>query len=214
MNLNKLSEQPKIPMLRTPVFRDIKIAGHTVRVHKPKARQAIIVATKLFETYGEQVLQFVATPKKELEEAGAIDEAEAEEVDMLKSFVTGGLMPQVMARLKSAGQELGPEHMFWYFENMLVGNVQLGEHIFASLDEFDQAEFGFQEIIQVFWVAVEICIYPTSDDPNTGDGKSGDKSERPAPAPSASQRTAPQGERRPVATSKAGHSAPILRPPG
>lgn len=214
MQLSKLNEQPKIPMLRTPVFRDIEIAGHTVRVHKPKARQAAIVATRLFETFGEQVLRFVATPREDLLEAGAIDEDEAKDVDMLKSFVTGGLMPQVMDRLKKAGEDLGPEHIVWYLENMLVGNVQLEKHVFASLDEFDQAGFGFQELIQVFWAAIELCIYPTSDDPDTGDGKSGAKSEGTAPAQPASQRTVPQGEKRPVAISKAGQSAPTLQPPG
>ena len=204
MQLDKINELPKIPMLRTPVFRDIEIAGKTVRVHKARARQAAVVATRLLESYGETLLSVFASPDSDLATIAGDGESVSDSA-MLKSLLAGGFMPQISGRLRELGLEQGPDHMLWYIQQLLFSNVELEGYLFKDLDEFDAAGFGFEELLRIFWIAVELCIYPTSDDPATADGSSQSKPAEPNPEPQKARR----GRKRSVAKSKAGQSVPM-----
>jgi hypothetical protein len=205
MKVDNIQNLPKIPMLRTPVIVGMDIAGHKVFVHKPKARQAAIVATRLMESFGETMLAIFASPAEDLEAAGVVGDSELERGEsMLKNFLAGGMMPRVAARLRELEETQGPDHLAWYFENLLVGNVELDGYVFRSLDEFDQAQFSIRELMEVLWKAVELCIYPTSGDPSIGAGKS-EAQPRQATQQEPGQ-AARHGKKRKGGTSKGGQS--------
>jgi len=198
MNVSNINNLQKIPMLRTPVFRDIEVAGQTVRVYKPKARQAVIVATRLAESFGETILRVFASPDEDVEVVGSKLSA-----DGLKNILAAGMMPEAIKRLRELGIELGADHMFWYFEQLLAGNVELMGCRLESIDDFDEAQFGFEELIRVLWCAIELAIYPTSGDPSTASGSS-------APGPAEENKAQTQPVPRPdVAMSKGGQSVPM-----
>lgn len=171
MNIENINNLPPIPMLRTPVFRDLEIAGHTVIVHKPKARQAACVAVRLAESFGETLLRVFASPSEDLKVIFD-DDSNLAPAAIFKSILAAGVMEQILNRLRELGQEIGPDHIWWYFETLLPGNIELGGHVFKSIDELDEAQFSMPELMEVFWCCVELAIYPTSDDPDIAAGKS------------------------------------------
>ena len=208
MEISNINDLPKIPMLRTPVFRELEIGGKTVRVHKPRARQAAIVAQRLMESFGETLLRVFASPDKDLEAIFASPK-EVRNAKLFKAMLAGGFMEKALARLRELGHEVGPDHLVWYFENALVGNVELDDYRFKSLEEMEEAGFVFSELVECMGATIELAIYPMSDDPDTDAGKSESKSEQPKARPAASRKKARRVSRPNAATRKAGQSVPM-----
>ena len=205
MQIEKINELPAIPMLRTSVSRDLQIAGHTVRIHKLRARQAAIVAQRLMESFGETLLRFYATPGDELKKVFE-GETEVDNWQMFKLVLASGFLEKAIARLREIGHDVGPDHIAWYFDNVLAGNVELQGYRFKSLEEMDESGFGMAEIFECFGAAIELAIYPTSDDPGTDAGKSETKSEPTPRQQRGSGKKAPRGSRPNGATKKGGQS--------
>ncbi len=205
MELQRINDQPKIPRLRTQCFEDLQIAGQTVRVHKPRARASIVVATRGAEQFGETVLAVVASPPTDEKgrSLAEIIQSDVKDANMLKSIVASGLVTLVAERLKATGKDVGEEHLFWYFETLLAGTVELDGHIFKDVDELGDAGFGLAEIVQVFWSAFVMAIYPTSGDPDMSTGSPLMSSSEPTASPKPQARTK---SKRSGGTSKAGRS--------
>lgn len=201
-------------MLRTAVWRDMQIAGCTVRVRKPKARQAAMVAQRLMESFGETLVRIFVNPDEELRKVFA-GESMVENTEMFRIIFAGGFLEKAIQRLRELGHEIGPDHLFWYFENVLVGNVSiestpsgddsLNGYKFESMDEMDDSGFGLSDYMKMMGVAVELAIYPTSDDPGTDAGKSDPKSE-PKTLSVEPERKARRAGKRKGATNKDGQS--------
>jgi len=202
MQIDKINNLPPIPMLRTPVFRDLQIAGHTVRVHKPKARQAACVAVRLAESFGETLLRVFASPSEDLKAIFEDDDNIAPS-QIFKTILAAGVMDSVLTRLRELGEEIGPDHIWWYFQQLLPGNVELAGHVFTSTEQLDEANFSMPEMMEVFWCCVELAIYPTADDLDTSAGKS--EAELVEPPPAREKKTR-QGKKPRGATRKAGQS--------
>lgn len=200
MQIDRINDLTPIPMLRTPVSRVLRIAGHDVTVHKPKARQAACVAVRLAESFGETLLRVFASPSEDLK-AIFDDDSNLAPSEIFKTILAAGVMESVLGRLRELGESIGPDHIWWYFETLLPGNIELGGHVFKSIDDFDTAGFTMTELMEVFWCCVELAIYPTSDDPGIGDGKSEQK-----PSPPELARTTPRGKKRRGGTKKDGQS--------
>lgn len=195
-------------MLRTPVFRDIEIAGVTVRVHKPRARQASIVAQRLMESFGETLLRAFTSPDEEFGDVFSND-AERRDVAQSKLMLAGGFMERAIKRLRELGEEIGPDHLAWYLDNTLAGNVSIDGYRYQSIEELDDAGFGFADLMLCMSRAIEIAIYPTSGDPDTDAGKSEHKSEPVKPPPTESASKARCEAKRSGATRKGGQSVPM-----
>jgi len=203
MQLDKIKDQSPIAMLRTAVWRDIKIAGRTVRVHKPKARQAAMVAQRLMESFGETLVRIFSNPDSELRKAFSDDNIGSE--DMFRLMFAGGFLKTAMERLRELGHEIGDDHLFWYFEALLPNNVSIDGHRLTSIDEMDDHGFGFLEFMKMMQITVELAIYPTSDDPGTDAGKSDPKSEQQTQS-AVPAKKAQRAKKRRGGTNKAGQS--------
>lgn len=213
MDLEKINELPKIPMLRTPVFRDIVIAGTSVRIHKPRARQAAIVAQRLLESFGETLLRVFTSPDEDLEKVFSSDK-DVRNAALMKALLVGGFFEKALDRLRALGHEIGEAHLYWYFEQVLPGNVEIDGHRFPTVEDLDVAEFCFTDLLQCLKVSVEIAIYPTSDDPGTDAGKSETKSETIKPQRKASEKKARREKKRAAGMNKGGQSVPMSAPSG
>ena len=212
MQIDKIKEQKPIPMLRTAVHRDLKIAGCTVRVHKPKARQAAMVAQRLMESFGETLVRIFVSPDEELSKVFA-GESKVANAQLFRMIFAGGFLEKAIQRLRELGHEIGPDHLVWYLEHTIVGNVELDGYRFQTLEEMDDSGFGMADYFKCLQVAVELAIYPTSDDPGTDAGKSDLTSESQAPRVG-QPRKAQQGKKRRGGTDKAGQSVRMSAPSG
>lgn len=213
MEIELVNELPPIPMLRTPVFRDLEIAGQTVRIHKLRARQAAIVTQRLMTSFGETILRFWATPGSELQKVFS-GENDVSSFGMFKLVLATGFFEKAIKRLEELGHVIGEDHIAWYFDNVLAGNVELQGHRFKSLEEMDKSGFVLSEVFQCFGCAIELAVYPTSDDPGIADGKSATTSAKTKRPPPESGRKARRGSKRNVAIGKGGQSVPMSNPLG
>lgn len=206
MQIPKINNLPDIPMLRTAVYRDLEIEGQTVRVHKPTARKAAMVTQRLMESFGETLLRIFVSPEEDLREV--MESSDSSSADMFRVMFAGGFFKKAFERLQELGHDLGPDHIAWYFEHTLVGNIELQGYRFQKLEEMDMSGFGLADMFKLMQVAAELAIYPTSGAPSIGDGSSRPESQ-PKTQPQAPAETAPPAERFAAATSKAGQSVPM-----
>lgn len=221
MEIELVHKLRPIPMLRTPAFREVEIAGQTVRIHKLRARQAAVVAQRLMTSFGETLLKFWATPGSELEKVFS-GERNVGTFGVFKMVLATGFFAKAIARLNELGHDIGEDHIAWYFDNVLAGNVELvrpeGDEFhglrFASLDEMDRSGFGLSEVLDLFGDAIVLAIYPTSDDPDTDAGKSGTTSAKTKRQRPESEKKTRRGSKPNAATRKGGQSVLMSNPLG
>lgn len=171
--LQKLAELPRLPGHRSNPHRDVTVSGVTVRVHKAKASRTVPVSARLMSLLGDELYQMVSHSETEDGRAGKLAgllEIDFEDEAQAKSAMMGIVLPLLYQRMSELTADSGPGSLFWYFERILAGNVELSGVRAQSMEDLDEMGFGVPALTRLFWAGLSLALFPTQGAPDTNPG--------------------------------------------
>lgn len=171
--LKKLRELPCLPGRRTAPFRDVEVCGVEVRVYKAKSHRTVPVSARLLSLLGEELYRLFAHSESDDESAGPLRgllEVDFDDDEQAKTAFAGIILPLLYDKVGELSEDDGPGSLFWYFSQILGGNVELEGVKAKSMDDLDAMGFGVSDITRLFWAGVELAFFPTRGAPDTTHG--------------------------------------------
>lgn len=174
--LNKLKNLPRLPGHRSANFLDIEIGGATVRLYKAKSNRTVAVSARLVGMVGDELYQMFCHSEDEDPEAGPLGDllkVDFDDDSQVKTAATGIVLPLLREKFHELTAEEGPGSVYWFFDRMLSGNVELDGARPETMDDLDEMGFNVAQLTRLFWKSLEMAFFPTRGDPDTSDGASG-----------------------------------------
>lgn len=166
---------PRLPGHRSSVYLDIEMAGTTVRLYKAKANRTVAVSARLIGMLGTELYQLIAHSEDEGDAGplGALLGVDFDDGDQIKAAVMAYVLPTLYEKFDELTADEGPGSVYWFFERILAGNVELEGVRPKTMDDLDEMGFMVPEITKLFWKGLEMAFFPTRGDPDMNDGESG-----------------------------------------
>ncbi len=177
--LERLAALPRLPGHRSNPHCDVKVSGITVRIHKAKSSRSIPVSARLMSLLGDELYQLVTHSDGEDSKAGALVallEVDFENESQAKNAMIGIVLPMLYKRVNELTEDSGPGSMFWYFEQILAGNLEYDGVRFETMDEIDEIGLGVASLTRLFWAGLSLALFPTQGGPDIATGDRGPES--------------------------------------
>lgn len=175
--LQKLAELPRLPGHRSKPFVEIKISGVMVRVYKAKSNRTIPVSARLMSLLGNELYQLVAhSDEEDGTKAGALMgllEIDFDDEVLAKNAMIGIVLPVLYQRVAELTEDSGPGSLFWYFTQILAGNVEYEGVRFETMDQLDEMGLGPPALTRLFWAGLSLALFPTQGAPDIATGDRG-----------------------------------------
>lgn len=175
--MRKLPTLPKLPGYRGRESKELDFDGAKVTVHKARSNRTVPVSSRLLGLLGDEMFELVSYDPDQDEDAGGsggplaallgLDESSS---DAIKTTMVASVLPLLRDKFEEINQDAGPGSVYWYFAQLLPGNVILEGHVAQSMEELDEMGFGVIELARLFWAAVELAFFPRRGDPDTSPG--------------------------------------------